>query len=320
MRRLAVRAVMGFVGLFLLIAYLAAAGLAAWVLHWLWAARPDPLELAAILAGMTLLSAYLSYRLGTAQLVRALESTRVSRERAPAVHRRLDALTERMEIDRPELFVADMRAPNALAVGGSENGAVVLDRSLFHLLDPAELEAIIAHELAHLEADDGLLLAIGHGVGRTLAGLVTLVFLPALLALSGLAKASAWFRGQPFDRTGPFARLHWLLASAVMLVVVIGTLVVRARSRKREFAADDRAVSVTGDPLALARALRKIERASEPAWPLAPLSTNRETDDAIERWLSTHPPTDERIERLRRNAEAESKRRGREGWTGAPVR
>ncbi|GAB6879837.1 zinc metalloprotease HtpX [Halorubrum gandharaense] len=320
MRRLAVRAVMGVVGIFLLVAYLAAAGLAAWVLSWLWAARPDPLEVAAILAGMTLLSAYLSYRVGTAQLVRALESTRVPRDRAPAVHRRVDALTERMEIDRPELFVADMRAPNALAVGGSENGAVVLDRSLFHLLDPAELEAIIAHELAHLEADDGLIQAIGHGIGRMLAGLVTLVFLPALLALSGFAKASAWFRGQPFDRTGPFARLHWTLASVVMLVVVIGTLVVRARSRKREFAADDRAVAVTGDPIALARALRKIERASEPSWPLAPLSTNRETDDAIERWLSTHPPTDERIERLVERAEVESKRRGREGWTGVPVR
>lgn len=320
MTRLAVRVAMAVVGVLLLATYLAAAALAAWGIRALWAIRPDPVEMVVALALVTLGSAYLSYRLGTTQLVTALETNRLSRERAPVIHRRIDELAERMEVDRPTLYVATMHAPNALAVGGSGDGALVLDRSLFRLLDPKELEGIVAHELAHLKTNDGLLQAIAHGVGQTLTGLVMLVILPALLLLSGLARGSAWIRGRPFERSNAFARLHRLLLAGAMVVLVAVTLIVRARSRKREFAADDRAVAVTGDPLALARALEKIERASEPRWLLAPLSTNRETEDRIERWLSTHPPTEERVERLVKKADPAAKRRGRDGWTGIPVR
>jgi len=99
-------------------------------------------------------------------------------------------------------------------------------------------------------------------------------------------------------------RIALRLAAGLIVGFVLATLLVRARSRNREFAADDRAAGVTGDPLALARALRRIQQATEPAWPFAPLSTHRETGESIERWLSTHPSVDERIERLRRRADA----------------
>jgi len=306
MSRLAFRAAAAVVGVALLAVYLTAALFVADLLRAVWAARPDlPVFLAVVAAG-ALGSAYLSYRLGTAQVLANLDGDRVPRKRAPDLHRRIDALAARMDLPRPELYVIDARAPNAFAVGGgSDGGALVIDRSLFRLLSPREIEAILAHELAHLEGNDGFAIAMADGVGRSLVGIATVAALPALLALSGLAAAAAWIRGRPGDRSGPFARLHRALAGGLFAGFVLATLVSRSRSRKREFAADDRAAEVTGDPVALARALRRIERAAEPSWPFAPLSTQKRTEDAAERWLSTHPSTDERVERLRQTAESQ---------------
>ena len=306
MARLAFRAAAAVVGVLLLAGYLTAALFVADVLGALWAARPDLPVLLALLVAGALGSAYLSYRLGTAQILANIERDRVPRERAPDLHRRIDSLAARMAVARPELYVTDARAPNAFAVGGgADGGALVIDRSLFRLLSVREVEAILAHELAHLEGNDGFAVAMADGVGRSLVGVATVAALPALLALSGLAGASAWIRGRPGDRSGPFARLHRALAGGLFAGFVLSTLVVRSRSRKREFAADDRAAEVTGDPMALARALRRIERATEPTWPFAPLSTHTRTDETAERWLSTHPSTDERVERLREKAESQ---------------
>ena len=310
MSRLAFRAAAAVVGVALLAVYLTAALLVADLLRAVWTARPDLPVLLALLAAGALGSAYLSYRLGTAQILANLEGDRVPRDRAPDLHRRIDSLAARMDVARPELYVTDARAPNAFAVGGgADGGALVIDRSLFRLLSPREVEAILAHELAHLEGNDGLAIAMADGIGRSLVGIATVVALPALLALSGLAAASAWIRGRPSDRSGPFARLHRALAGALFGGFVLATLVARSRSRRREFAADDRAAEVTGDPVALARALRRIERATDPTWALAPFSTRERTDEAAEGWLSTHPSTDERVERLREKAESRGPRR-----------
>lgn len=302
MARIAFRLVAAAVGVVLLVAYLLAALLVVEGVRVLGSLLPGLLELVAILVVATLVSTYVSYRFGTSRLVAAIETDRLSRDRAPRLHRRLDELVARMDVDRPTLYVADLHAPNAFAVGGSNGGALVVDRSLFRLLSPPELEGILAHELAHLERNDGLLTAVVDGFARTTVGIVTLAALPALLALSGLAHGSAWIRGRPGDRSGPFSRLRRGLVAALIGGFLLATLLVRARSRRREFAADDRAAEVTGNPLALARALRRIERATEPAWPLAPLSVHGESDAPIERWLSTHPSVDERVERLRRRA------------------
>lgn len=311
---------MAVVGVTLLVSYFVAAYLGYLGLRWLWINRPDLPTLVGIVVGVAVLSAYLSYRLGTSQLLAALETNRLPPNRAPGLHRRIDELAERMEVDRPALFLTRAHIPNALAIGNAKRGALVLDRSLFRLLEPAELVGIIAHELAHLERNDGLLLAIVQGLSRTVVGLVMIALVPAILALSGLARGSAWVRGHPFDRSGPFARLRQAVVSVPVLLLVATTLLVRARSRRREFAADDRAVSVTGNPAALARALKKIERAQEPTWPFTPLSTNRESETRLERWLSTHPSTDERIERLAERADNREMRQERtEGPTRIPI-
>lgn len=89
--------------------------------------------------------------------------------------------------------------------------------------------------------------------------------------------------------------------------MLASTILLLARSQRREFAAADRAAEVTGDPLALARALRKIERAARPDLGLLVPLSSREVE-GIGRLLATHPPTDDRVDRLLERADRTARR------------
>lgn len=287
------------VGSLLLVTYLglAAAGYLAIVI--LWRAAPDPTTTVLAVVATGLLAGYLSYRFGTNALLSRIEAVELPRSRAPETYRRLDRLEAAMDVSTPTLYVAALPTPNAFAIGSGRNGTVVLDQSLFRALSGDELEALLAHELAHLEGYDAFVQTLAFGVFRTLAGLVLLLVTPFLLAVAGVARAVAWIRGRP--KTWPqtaFGRLLGRIERGVQLVLVVVTLVVRAHSRRREYAADDRAAEVTGDPIALARALWKIQRLAEPERELlSPLYVHTDEDD-WSKLFSTHPPTNERIDRL----------------------
>ncbi|MEM4780175.1 MAG: M48 family metalloprotease [Halalkalicoccus sp.] len=156
----------------------------------------DPLTLLAALLAGTLLSGYLSYRFASAGLLRSLDARPLVREQAPRLHRRVDALSGRMDVTRPGLFVASLGAPNALAMGSARRGALVFDVGLFGLLDPDELTAIVAHELAHLESDDGLVRALASATIQTLLGVALVVTAPVALALTGVGYGLALITGR----------------------------------------------------------------------------------------------------------------------------
>jgi heat shock protein HtpX len=131
----------------------------------------------------------------------------------------------------------------------------VIDGSLFRLLTAAELEAIVAHELSHLKGRDSLVKTLGYSLVRTATGLVWFVFLPVALLVGGVARAVALLRDD--DPVAVRRRIRTADAMVTGMVVVclfLLTAVVQAYSRRREYAADDRAARAT-DPLALARAL-----------------------------------------------------------------
>jgi len=264
----------------------------------LWAARPDPLTMTVLVVATGVTLGLVSYWSGTTQLRRQVGAVPLPPEYAPEVHRRLAAVADRMAAGRPELLVAGLGMPNALAIGG-DGGAVVLDQRLLGLLSPAELEALLAHELAHLETNDALLQTVGYSLVQTVAGLVAMLVLPVAVLLGGFARAVAFLRGRP--ESASESLLGRAQRFALVVVAGIGVLVAllaMGYSRRREFAADARAAEVT-DPLALARALAKIERASTPAFGLlTPLYVHGDEDGPLTRLLSTHPPLDERIERL----------------------
>ena len=313
MRRAKLRVLMVVVGLSVLVLHFAAAYLGYLALLALWAGRPSLPVTAAVLVGLTLTFGWLSYRTGTGRLLSTLDAVALPRERAPTTHRLLDGLTARMRVGSPDLYVARMRTPNAFALGDRRRGVVVLDRSLFALLTADELEALLAHELAHVESYDGFVQTLAYSAISTVVELVFLALLPLFLIASGVSHGLSWIRGRPpgSSRGVPVRSPSWV-ERTVLLVLFLVTVSIRAHSRRREYAADDRAAAVTGDPLALARALRKIDRAAQPRWGvLTPLYVHADEEDRLTRLLATHPSVDERVERLAALAGAGSGTGGR---------
>jgi heat shock protein HtpX len=297
---LALRALMAVVGVAVLAVYAAVAALALVVVGSLLSFRSDPLSFLLVLAAATSLLGYLSYLSGTRRLLAGMDAVPVERGRAPGAYARLDRLVERMAVEPPTLYVARLSRPNAFALGGARRGAVVVDRTLFRVLDGDAFEALVAHELAHLEANDALVQTLAYAALRTLVTLVVLLLSPLLFLLTGFARAAAWVGGRPATRSSPFDAVRRFVERGVAVVAVALTLPLLAFSRRREFAADERAAEVS-DPVALARALRTLERASMPDWGLLSLLYTRgdeREDGGLGDVLSTHPSTDERVERL----------------------
>ncbi|MFB6125294.1 MAG: M48 family metallopeptidase [Halanaeroarchaeum sp.] len=276
--------------------------------------RPDPTVLVAGLAATTVVVGYLSYRVGTARLLAGLQAASVPRDRAPRLHASLDRLVERMDVERPDLRIGSLPAPNALSVGSGGSGVIVFDAQLLRSLSMDETETIMAHELAHLEGHDALLQTLAYAALQTVVGMLLFVLLPVTLFATGLARAIALVRGRPAAwATNPIGRLRVRLSRGVLVVFALATVAVRAHAGGREFAADERAAEVTRNPMALASALTTIDRLTgAPQGLLSQLTTGG--DDA-ERLLSTHPPTEKRVERLRAIADG----RERERWTTIPV-
>lgn len=291
---------MAVVGLVVLGAYVLLAVLTASVFAWVLADPPNPLLLAVVLVLASLAAGYLGYRVGAARLLAGIETRELRVRMAPELYRRRDRLCYELGIDPPTLHVGDVGTPNALSIGGPRSAVVVLDRRLFDLLTVEELEGILAHELAHLEGRDAFVQTLAVSALRTLSGLAFLGLLPVTLLAVGTARASAWVAGRP-ERARDVAAVATLgVELLVGLVLSVFTLALLTHSRRREFAADARAAALTGRPQALARALVKIQHAADPTRGLRSLLTihGEEADSRWRRWVSTHPPVRERVERL----------------------
>lgn len=294
------RLLMAAAGVVVFVLYATAAFVVYRSLLLLWAQRPDPTTTVAVVLALSLALGYVSYRGGVVTLRREVDPAELPRTRAPDLYRRVEAMAEEMGLDPPTLAVGRMGAPNALALGGPRNGTVVVDPSLFRLLDPSELEAIIAHELAHLETRDGLVKTLGSSVIRTVTGLATVALLPLVILAVGIARALAYLRGEsPREITAAAVRAHTIATAGVAVLLFVFTLALRGYSRRRELAADDRAVEVAGQPATLARALARIDRAARPPEGIiSGLVIHGDEEGPLTRLLATHPPMEHRIERL----------------------
>jgi heat shock protein HtpX len=278
------------------------------VLTALWRLRFDP-AVAVLGVGIgTFAAAYLSLRLGTRRLLSRLDAWELPESRAPAVYDLLDDLSASMAVDRPRLLVGRLGTPNAFALDTARRGTVVVDASLFRLLDAGELEALLAHELAHLERRDSLVQTAVLGISQLVVAFLELLLSPVVFLLTGVALGSAWLRGSP--RAWPetaAGRIRTWLESGLALLGVAATLVLRAHARRREFAADERAAEVTGRPLALASALRKLDRATaSPFESFSPLwhgEVESEEERRLREYFSTHPPIQARVRRLQELAD-----------------
>jgi heat shock protein HtpX len=219
----------------------------------------------------------------------------VSREELPRVYAVVERLSQKMGIPMPKIYVIPTDSPNAFATGRNpQHASVAATRGILQLLNDEELEGVLAHELGHVSNRDILI----SSVAATLAGAITMI--------ASMGRWAMIFGGYGNDRD---RRDGGGLAALFMLIVapIAATLIQLAVSRSREYQADATGAHLTGNPYALASALRKIDAYAR----RIPLQANPSTAHLfiIQPFLgvnagmfanlfSTHPPIEKRIERL----------------------
>jgi heat shock protein HtpX len=215
---------------------------------------------------------------------------------APDLFATVERLTVHAGLPMPRIYVVPGAQPNAFATGrGPEHAAVAVTQSIMSLLTPQELEGVLAHELAHVKNRDVLITTIA----ATLAGSIGM--------LASLARWSLIFGGfggrDDRDGENPIA-----LLLGIILAPLAALLIQMAISRSREFEADATGARLSGRPLALASALRKIEAYAQ----ARPLGVNPSLAhlyiinplraEGLATLFRSHPPTEERIARLQEMA------------------
>ncbi|MBI4524102.1 MAG: zinc metalloprotease HtpX [Deltaproteobacteria bacterium] len=240
-----------------------------------------------------------SYWFSDKIVLRMYRAKEIAPEEAPKIYRIVQDLTMRAQMPMPKLYLIPQATPNAFATGRNEHhAAVAVTHGILQVLDERELRGVLGHELSHIKNRDILIGTIA----AVMAG-----------AISMLANMAYW--GMLFGGRGSSHRegSHPVVALIMIMIAPLAALVIQmAVSRSREYGADATGAAISGDPLSLADALRKLQRGVERIPMEASPATahmfivNPLTGGGLMSLFSTHPPMEERIRRLETMA---SKRR-----------
>jgi heat shock protein HtpX len=221
----------------------------------------------------------------------SMGASEVDEQEYPELHATIGRLAQQADIPKPTVAVADSRVPNAFATGRSPSKATVAVTSgIMDTLDSEELEGVLAHELAHVKNRDVMVMTIAS----------------FLSSIAFLVVRWGWLFGGGGGEGNEQVPVYVAIVAS-LVVWVASFFLIRTLSRYREYAADRGGAIITGRPSALASALMKIdgrmdkvpdddlrEQSEMNAFFIIPINTG-----VIGRLFSTHPTTENRIERLR---------------------
>jgi len=246
--------------------------------------------IALILAGIMNFIAYFF----SDKIVLAISGAQpISREEDPELHAIVEEVARRAGIPKPKVYLIPSETPNAFATGRNpENGVVAVTAGIRRLLTREELAGVIAHEIAHIKNRDILISTIA----ATIVG--------AISYLAQMAQWSLFFGGHRDEEEGRNPLAYVGLLIAIVILPLAATLIQLAISRSREYLADETGAKIIRNPIALAKALEKLE-----AWNRAyPMDVNPAqaqmfivnplSGKSLMALFSTHPPIEERIARL----------------------
>jgi heat shock protein HtpX len=235
-----------------------------------------------------------SYWFSDRLAIKAARAQPVTREQAPELYDLVEDLTRRAGMPMPALYISPERQPNAFATGRNEHhAAVCCTQGILQVLSPDELRGVLAHELSHVRNHDILISSVAAAVAL------------GIMFVARLAMFGAIFGGGRGEEGNVFGLL------AMMILAPIAAMFVQmALSRSREYQADASGAHLLHDGEPLARALEKIEAyakqvpmnvnpAEATAYIINPLTGRRVSYAGL---FSTHPPTTQRIARLRGHA------------------
>lgn len=233
---------------------------------------------------------FFAYWFSDKMVLKMYNAREVDEVSAPQFYSMVRELAQKAELPMPRVYIIDEAQPNAFATGRNpENAAVAATSGILSLLSARELRGVMAHELAHVKHRDILISTIS----ATMAG-----------AISMLANFALFFGGRDSEgRTNP------IVGILIMILAPMAAMVIQmAISRTREYGADKGGAEISGDPGALADALAKISAYARGV-PMATAEAHPETAQmmimnplsggGLQSLFSTHPPSEERIARLR---------------------